>query len=263
MKIHHLNCGTLHAPFVHIDSLVYCLLVESGRRLVLVDTGFGLRDYTQPTPKMRFFLNYMGVPRDPAETALHQVRALGYQADDVTDIICTHLHIDHAGGLSDFPRANVHIYEKEYQAAQKPRGMMGFAYLPSQWAHGPYWVFHEQRDTTWFGLDAIQVLTTPETSFYLLPLPGHTPGHCGAAIGSTGNWLLHCGDAASPFHPLTDLHDRGPDAYRLAFFPRKITEGLAGPHASRLKALLTEHAGEIRGISSHDIYSFKEYHRAH
>ncbi|MFO7944812.1 MAG: hypothetical protein R6U51_10990 [Anaerolineales bacterium] len=62
MKIHHLNCETLHAPFVHIDSLVYCLLVESGSRLVLVDTGFGLRDYTQPTPKTRFFCTTWASP---------------------------------------------------------------------------------------------------------------------------------------------------------------------------------------------------------
>ncbi len=258
MLVHHLNCGTLQASFVHIDSLVYCLLVESGSRLVLVDTGFGLKDYAQPTPKMRFFLHYMGVPRDPAETALHQIRAFGYQASDVTDIICTHLHIDHAGGLSDFPQADVHIYEKEYQAAQKPRGVMGFAYVRSHWDHGPKWVFHELGDQSWFGLDAIRILTTPEVEFYLLPLPGHS----GVAIGKPGNWLLHCGDAASPFHPLTDLHDRGPDAHRLSFIPRWITEKLIGPHSSRMKTLLTEHAGEIRGISSHDIFSFREYNQA-
>jgi glyoxylase-like metal-dependent hydrolase (beta-lactamase superfamily II) len=204
----------------------------------------------------------MGVPRDPEEAALHQVRALGYRAEDVTDIICTHLHIDHAGGLSDFPQADVHVYRKEYQFAQKPRGVMGFAYDRSHWAHNPHWIVHDLGDQTWFGLDAIRVLTTPETEFYLLPLPGHTPGHCGVAIGEPGDWLLHCGDAASPYHPLTDLHDRGPDAYRLSFIPRSITEGLIGPHSSRLKALLKEHHGEIRGISSHDIFSFKKYYQS-
>ena len=81
MVIHHLNCGTLIAPFVDIESIVYCLLVETTQGLVLVDTGFGTQDYLDPTLKLRFFLRYMGVPRDLNETAIRQVQKLGYQPE--------------------------------------------------------------------------------------------------------------------------------------------------------------------------------------
>lgn len=83
MKIHHLNCETLKAPFVQINTIVYCLLVETSQGLVLIDTGFGSRDYTHPAQKMRFFLRWMSVPKLQEETALAQVQSLGFDAGEV------------------------------------------------------------------------------------------------------------------------------------------------------------------------------------
>lgn len=137
MLIHHLNCGTLKAPFVHVDTIVYCLLIETSSGLILVDTGFGSRDYSAPSLKMNFFLHYMGVPRIPDETAVAQVKALGYDVKDVQHIVQTHLHVDHAGGLRDFPWANIHLNKTEYLAAMKPKGIMEFAYDKTHWNHDP------------------------------------------------------------------------------------------------------------------------------
>src|SRR5256885_17260693 len=55
MRIHHLNCGTLRPlggrringsrlPFLTARMVCHCLLIETDRSLVLVDSGFGLRD---------------------------------------------------------------------------------------------------------------------------------------------------------------------------------------------------------------------------
>ncbi len=261
MKIHHLNCGTLKAPFVQIDSIVYCLLVETSRGLVLIDTGFGSRDYTHPAQKMRFFLRWMGVPKLQEETALAQVQSLGFDAGEVKHIIQTHLHIDHAGGLADFPEADVHVFRDEYLAIQNPRGLMEFAYIQDHWVHQPKWVIHESTGADWFGFDAVRILETPEVDFYFLPLPGHTRGHCGVAIGKPGNWLLHCGDAASPFHGGADLHNRGSSAYVLSFFPNYLANRILGGHVPRLRTLLKEHGNEIKAVSAHDIFSFLEYTR--
>lgn len=259
MKIHHLNCGTLRPILMDMEAVVYCLLVETGDQLVLIDTGFGTRDYSQPSPKMNFFLNWMGVPRDPEETALWQVQQLGYNPEDVKDIIQTHLHIDHAGGLADFPWANIHVFHKEYQAIQHPRGLMEFAYVQDHWSHGPKWIIHEGPMEDWYGLKGIPVLETAEADFLLLPLPGHTRGHCGVAVGKPGEWLLHCGDAASPFHSGSDLHERGRSAYYLQFLPAWLTNRILGGHTAQLLALLEKYGNEIRAISAHDLYSFQEY----
>ncbi|WP_157871168.1 MBL fold metallo-hydrolase, partial [Streptomyces aurantiacus] len=40
---------------------------------------------------------------DLRETALHQIRQLGFRAEDVTHIVVTHFDADHVGGLADFP----------------------------------------------------------------------------------------------------------------------------------------------------------------
>jgi glyoxylase-like metal-dependent hydrolase (beta-lactamase superfamily II) len=259
MKIHHLNCGTLVAPFVDIKSLVYCLVVETSQGLILIDTGFGTRDYTDPTLKMRFFLSWMGVPRLQEETALSQIKALGYRPEDVKHIIQTHLHIDHAGGLADFPWAEVHVYHKEFQAIQNPRGPLEYAYVQDHWAHGPSWIVHEEAGEHWFGFNAIRVLETQEADFFLIPLPGHTRGHCGVAIGKPGNWLMHCGDAASPYHRGGDLHNRDESVYGLRFFPDKWANQILGGHVPKLRALLQDHGDEIKSISAHDVFSFREY----
>jgi len=259
MVIHHLNCGTLKAPFIQVDSIVYCLLIETSSGLVLVDTGFGSRDFIAPSPKMRFFLHYMGVPRNPDETALFQVNALGYDTKEVRHIIQTHLHIDHAGGLVDFPWADIHVFKPEYLAANKPKGMMEFAYDKTHWAHDPMWVFHEKPLVDWFGFESIPALKTPEADFLLIPLPGHTRGHCGVAIGKPGKWLLHCGDAASPFHRDTDLHNRGESTHRLDFLSAGFTQRAIGSHVPRLRNLLRDHGDEVQVISSHDILSYREY----
>lgn len=258
MVIHHLNCGTLKAPFVKVDSIVYCLLVETSSGLVLVDTGFGSRDYSAPSRKMRFFLRYMGVPCNLEETAIFQVKALGYDVKDVRHIIQTHLHFDHAGGLGDFPWVNIHIYKREYLAVMNPRGIMEFAYDQSHWAHDPNWIFHEKDGSNWFGFDSIPVLETPEADFLLIPLPGHTRGHCGVAIGKPGNWLLHCGDAASPYHKDTYLYHRGESAHRLDFLSSGFASRVIGPYVPQLRNLLQEHGQEVRAISAHDKFSFQE-----
>ena len=101
MRIHHLNCGSLKPYWPRLEAIVYCLLVETNQGLLLVDTGFGLQDYSHPTPTMRLFTRLLRVPCDERETAVRQVVRLGYDAEDVRHIVMTHLHLDHAGGLRD------------------------------------------------------------------------------------------------------------------------------------------------------------------
>ena len=233
--------------------------METSKGLVLIDTGFGTQDYHQATQKMRFFLTWMGVPCDLNETAIQQIKGLGFQPTEVQDIIQTHLHIDHAGGIGDFPWAKIHVYQKEHQAIQHPKGLMEFAYVQQHWAHGPNWVIHDGPEVDWYGLKGIPVLETAEADFLLIPLPGHTRGHCGVAIGKPGDWLLHCGDAASPFHPGSDLHQRGQEAYALKILPNRLANQILGGHMPRLRSLLDQYGDEIRVISAHDIYSFREY----
>ncbi len=260
MTIYHLNCGSLKTPFPHgLRTITYCLLVETNRGLLLVDTGFGKLDYAAPSRRMRFFLPLMGVPRDPDETAAHQVVDLGFNTRDVRHIVQTHLHIDHAGGLRDFPDAEVHLYRRELEAASKPRAPMEVAYDPAHWSHGPKWVLHDQSVEQWFGFDCIPIVEGLEPRVLLVPLTGHTRGHCGVAIGTPEGWLLHCGDAASPFHREADPHDLDASLQRLNFLPDGFARSMIGHHVPRLRQLILDHGNEVELISAHDIYSFERH----
>ena len=128
MRIHHLNCGSLCPRggrlFGGAGGLLspapmccHCLLIEGDDGLILVDAGLGVEDVNEPR-RLGFLFNATARPRlDVAETALRQVADLGFPPSDVRHIVPTHLDLDHAGGISDFPGAAVHVFAAELRAA--------------------------------------------------------------------------------------------------------------------------------------------------
>lgn len=94
-------------PTAGPSGITRCLIVEAGKRLLLVDTGLGNFDYISrfrrlgPTFGLR-------LPRDHSRTLRSQLVKSGYQPDDVSDIVVTSLDARQSGGLFDFPGAAVH-----------------------------------------------------------------------------------------------------------------------------------------------------------
>jgi glyoxylase-like metal-dependent hydrolase (beta-lactamase superfamily II) len=84
----------------------HCLLLETRDSLVLIDTGYGLRDIAQPRSRLNpIFLALMKPELREEMSAVRQIEALGFRARDVRHIVLSHLDFDHAGGLDDFPDA--------------------------------------------------------------------------------------------------------------------------------------------------------------
>lgn len=198
MSIHILNCLSMSPPWRPRWQLGgVSLLVETDEGPVLVDTGLGLHDYRDPSPRVRFFIKSTGIHMDPDAAVVNQVPRLGWPVEKVRHIVLTHLHFDHAGGLPDFPQAWVHVYQSEYAALRKPRTLVEWmGYNQRDFTHGPKWVFHDELNAKWFDFAAIRLDFKPE--MYLIPLPGHTRGHCGVAVRIPGGWLLDAGDALPP-----------------------------------------------------------------
>lgn len=207
MRVHHLNCGSmcpLGRRLINGDGgwlasghmCCHCLLIEGRNGLILVDTGLGTGDVAHPS-RLGTLFNAVTRPRLlMQETALHQIRELGLDPRDVQHIVPTHLDLDHAGGLGDFPQAQVHVYTHELQAAMaRPSLQEKGRYVPAQWAHGPKWVERDVSGDRWLGFDAIRALPDTDDEVLLVPLTGHTQGHCGVAVRTDEGWLLHCGDA--------------------------------------------------------------------
>lgn len=256
--IYHLNCGTLKPFFPRIEAVIYCLLVETNRGLALIDTGPGRGDYLEPSLKMKIFKWMVGMVEDPGQCARDQIRDLGFAPADVKDIILTHLHLDHAGGLPDFPDARVHIFREEFASRHHPRGLE-YAYEPRHWAHNPRWVVHDEPDLDWIGFQSLRINQDLEPDIRLIPLPGHTRGHCGVAVDGDEGWLLHCGDAASPYHPDSDIHGRARANEMGKWVPGWFVDRVLGRNIQRLKDLVRDHGDEVKVISSHDRYSFLEH----
>ncbi len=193
MLIRHLNCGTLN--FGGARFVCNTLLIETRDGLALVDTGFGLGDIARPERLGEQFLQNAKPKLDRQETALAQIEALGHAARDVRHIFMTHLDRDHAGGINDFPDALVHVHEAEYRCAVEGGvGVRPGRYTAAQWAATTKWRFFAATRDDWFGLPALRILPD-ETGLVAIPLPGHTPGHCGIAARTESGWLLHSGDS--------------------------------------------------------------------
>jgi glyoxylase-like metal-dependent hydrolase (beta-lactamase superfamily II) len=202
MKIHHLNCGTMNIPMAlprqrtPDHAVCHCLLIETGDGLILVDSGIGTEDIRDPSRlgPMHYLLP---IRRDPAGTALHQIQIMGYDARDVRHILITHLDLDHTGGIPDFPNATVHVLREEYQASLAPSGFRErHRYRKAHLSRAKRWeTYDETLGESWLGFPCIRSLRGIPEGIVLVPLKGHTRGHCGVAIEIPEGWLLHAGDA--------------------------------------------------------------------
>jgi len=190
IHVHHLNCLELIAPG-NVRGVGHCLLIETDRRLLLIDVGIGLIDTADPDRRLgQPLIDAAGFRFHPEWTAAHQIRQLGLNPGKVTDCVVSHLDPDHIGGLADFPDAVVHVSQEEYEAFRQgdPR------YLPHQLDHQPPVHTYPANGSTWFGWEARR-LPFPEVDIYLIPLFGHTAGHCGIALYTGTDWLFYTADA--------------------------------------------------------------------
>jgi glyoxylase-like metal-dependent hydrolase (beta-lactamase superfamily II) len=236
MTIHFLNCFTCNArvPSSWHTGLL-CLLVETDQGLALIDTGPGLQDYIHRPGILTLFKIITIVPLDPEETAIRQITRLGYKPEDVRNIVLTHMHFDHCGGLNDFPWAAVHIYQGEYEAfIGRPRHWTDLAYVPRHLSQDANVIKYRDQGENWLGLPAIRLPFQPE--MWLVPLFGHTRGHCGVAIRSGDGWLFHVADA-------------GPVALQ-DYAPRWLISLVLGPHFDNLRTFAAAHP-QVRITTGH------------
>jgi len=264
MRIHHLNAGTMcplcarlvngrGGLFERARLVCHVLLLETNDGLVLVDTGIGLDDIATPVRLQRFFLLSAAPRLQEVETARRQVEVLGFAPDDVRHIVLTHLDRDHAGGLADFGKAKVHVHVREHQAAVTGElPARAGRYIKQQWAQGPDWVLHGDGGDDWFGFSGVRALGDREPDVLLIPLFGHTPGHCGVAVRRGDRWLLHAGDSHYAHRQIETPARPAPPA--LGFFQGRGDSDRAARLANqeRLRVLAASHSDRVTVICSHD-----------
>ncbi len=261
--IRHLDCASMRPRLSFGGRLTpqrmvaHCLLVEGERGLTLVDTGFGTTDIAERRMGAGF-VALMGLVLDPARTALAQVRAAGHDPADVTRIVLTHLDLDHAGGLGDFPGAEVHVFGEELAAARARATIKERQrYAPAQWSHGPRWMEHGEAGESWLGFDGVQPI---DDDLLLVPLRGHTRGHSGVAVRRPGGgWFLHAGDS---YFCRDELLPQPRCPLGLSLFQRAMATDNAARLANqeRLRTLHADHGPaspeQVHVVSAHDAAEF-------
>lgn len=173
---HTLADADLAAP---VQGSINAFLVNTGKKLILIDAGAGV-----------LYGNCCG-------RLLDNLRAAGYQPEQVDEVLLTHLHKDHAGGIvSDgnpsFPNAVVRLSQQEadywLDPASKANGPAFLAtfYDAAVDSTAPY--IAAKRFSPYASYGEI----TPGIT--ALPAPGHTPGHAMYMVQSGKQQLLVWGD---------------------------------------------------------------------
>ncbi|WAS95099.1 MBL fold metallo-hydrolase [Nannocystis punicea] len=273
MRIHHLNCGTM-CPYggrlmgKPADDpgparlTCHCLLLETDRGLVLVDTGLGLEDIQSPTTRLsRFFVGMMRPRLDEDETAVRQIERLGLSPRDVRHIVLTHLDFDHAGGLADFPHAQVHLLADEADAAQQRVGAIARGrYRPQQWSTAGSWqTYSPQEGEAWFGFECVRGLVGLPPELLLIPLVGHTAGHAGVAVQTGEGWLLHAGDAYFYRGELNTDRVHCPLGLRAYQAMMEVDRRARLRNQQRLRDLVYQRRDEVRVLCAHDPVEFEAW----
>ncbi len=247
-KIHHINCGSIQKP-PNPRAICHALLLEDKDSLALVDTGVGLLDVKHPVERLgQPLVDMIGFLFDEEETAVRQIEKLGFEPADVRHAVLTHADCDHTGGLADMPHLQVHISEEELASVKSGY----WRYVQSHFAHGPHWQPHATSDRTWFGLEARNVPLGFESEVLLIPLFGHTLGHCGIAIEQGDHWVLHVGDA---YYLRIELDSDRHPVSRLAAERADDDEGRRASIA-QLRRLASDHGHQVEMFCYHDPSEF-------
>lgn len=147
-------------------------------RFIIFDTGLGRKIDTQfkdmPAP-LKWILAY-----EDLNPLADQLDADAFCPDREPEIIVSHLHWDHAGGIEDFPDALVWLPQSELVSARKLNSEGG--YLGAQFDDPTInWRFLEWRDVPYANYSQSLDLTG-DGSIVLVPMVGHTEGSVGMFV---------------------------------------------------------------------------------
>jgi glyoxylase-like metal-dependent hydrolase (beta-lactamase superfamily II) len=168
-----------HFQSLPVETSVNGFLINTGTKLVLIDTGTG--GYSGPT----------------SGTLLANLKAAGYRPDQIDDIFITHMHGDHVGGLSHagvavFPNAVVHAgkgdvdhYLSQAETDKAPADSKD-GFKTAMAAFAPYQASGRLQPIAADGeiVPGVRSWATP----------GHTPGHTSYVVESKGAKMIVTGD---------------------------------------------------------------------
>ncbi len=161
-----------------------CLLLKSGSRNILIDTGIG--DYWEDKFKQIYRVEYKNM-------LIPSLAITGITPEQVTDVILTHLHFDHTGGSTKleegkwvpaFPNAKYHVQKKHFEWAINPSERDRASFVQNR--------FLPLVENGM--LNSIDGPGQFDDEIEFMIINGHTFGQQMVKISDSSNTLLYCGD---------------------------------------------------------------------
>ena len=174
-----------------IELAIFGYLIESARELILVDTGCGTKEGLDPELQR------------PRGDLLDSMARAGFNPEQITMVVNTHLHTDHAGGntrrhhgsiIPTFPNATYCVQEREWESACAPHPLHADLYHALDFEP-----LQASRNLRLLSGNS-QLTEAVECRLY----PGHTPGHQIVVISSGTERGAILGDLATLRWQLAD-----------------------------------------------------------
>lgn len=176
-----------------IEAPILAYLIETNQGRILYDVGCDYSKIADPARRAHWYENDefpFGPPHMTEEQRLpNRLEELGLAPRDVDLVFCGHLHFDHGGGLCEMAHAEIHVHQRELDAAREPADG---AYFTDDFAGDYRWCPQSDEYALVPGVEAIES-------------PGHTAGHMSMLIElPKGAPILLAGDAADLTENLVD-----------------------------------------------------------
>jgi glyoxylase-like metal-dependent hydrolase (beta-lactamase superfamily II) len=203
VELYAVTCGYITIPSAFLLSKTrgwltvpvpaYVILHPKGR--VVFDSGMHLRTQTDP-------LGYFGKEGfkankpsfSPGEEISARLAALQIAPEEITHLINSHLHYDHAGGNAQLPNAEIVLQRREWDHAMAMPDD-DVAYHKTDFDTGQH-VYKLSGEHDLFG----------DGTVVCLPTYGHTPGHQSLRVKTAAGEFVLCGDACYLKQSLDNLH---------------------------------------------------------
>ena len=146
-------------------------LIEHEKGYVLCDTGFNygtVQDAKKALPEYTYAAFTPECPEDGY--VLNALNKVGIKPEEITYVICSHLHFDHCGGIGLFPNATYVVQRAELHYAFVPDYFMKPVYLREDFDQDVNWLILDGWNDNRYDL-------FDDGKLIICFTPGHTPGH--------------------------------------------------------------------------------------
>lgn len=213
MKVHAIQTGTVRIKAAQVegkghglvDILVdrnwsdwlptFAWVIERDEGVIVVDTGQGTHLLNGHGKSLHPFVRWEVLFRvEPEEEIGPRLRQLGIGPRDVRQVVLTHLHMDHDGGLAHFPHSEILVAPGEIRKASGLSGIIR-GYLPQRW---PEWFepLPLNLDEGPFGPFAASKRLSRAGDIVAVSTPGHTADHISVLVADGDAMILLAGDTS-------------------------------------------------------------------